>query len=809
MDSFQESAKDTNTTSACKHCHEVVITAFKNKHGDYFCCSGCMHVYSIINKLNLSEFYSIQESSGEYTKPIENLNKKNFSYLDDLVVEKKYVTYDNNQKTIEFYIEGIHCLACIWLIEKLTGVLESVISTRLNIEKSVVTVTLESSAKISKVASTLHSLGYTPTPISGSLEGQKLQKKEEQDILLRIGVAGACSMNIMLYSLGIYAGAESYFQNIFSHLSLLLALPVITYSAWPFYKSAYTAIKNKKINLDIPLSFALITGFSLSLYYTIAGSPVNYFDSISTLVVLILLSRYLLKKAHQNSLKATNLSALFGGQRIIKILDNKEIEIEESQLKIGDHILVPIGEHIPVDGIILSGESSIDNSSLTGESKTINVRQGSFVYKGTINQSAPLKIKAEVIRENTVLGKILSNVESNLKTRPKLLQLTDKISSYFIVATLSLFALSLIILSYYKGLDTALQRSLAFIIITCPCALGLATPLAFSRALKQAARLGIIIKSDHTIEEISQVKNLFFDKTGTLTHGKFQVDSIESLQSPIIDYSLNDIIFSLEKNSRHPIAKSLVRYLSAKDNQKLQLIDWDNIQEILGKGVSASIKGVTYEILSSKSQDSQELELILTENNTTLVKIKMLDTLRTETPKLISWLKDKGYSVNILSGDTNIRVVQACQKIGPYFNKLRGDLAPQDKANIISEYRDTLMIGDGANDSVAFSKSNVSVAVQGSVEMSLKVSDVYFSQTGLTPLKNLIILAKETIAIVKRNLIISVIYNISGAILAILGFIGPLEAAILMPISSLTVLLTTIYGTNKTRSLRRGYYGNY
>ena len=805
----EESAVENKQVSTCKHCHEAVITAFKNKQGDFFCCSGCLHVFSIINKLNLNEFYSIQKKSGEFTKPIDELTKKNFSYLDALTVEKKYAIYEKTHKTIEFYIEGVHCLACIWLIEKLTGVLDSVISTRLNIEKSVVTVKLELTGRCSQVASTLHSLGYTPTPISGSLEGQKLLKKEEQSILLRIGVAGACSMNIMLYSLGIYAGAESYFLSIFSHLSLLLSIPVITYSAWPFYKSAYSAIKNKKINLDIPLSFALIVGFSLSLYYTLSGSSINYFDSIGVLVLLILLSRYLLKKAHQNSLKATNLSSLFGRNRIIKVKNGREIEIEEDQLRLSDHILVGTGEYIPADGIVTSGDSNLDTSSLTGESKPLKVSKGSYVHKGTINQGPPLNMQVKVLSEETVLGKILSNVENNLKTRPKLLQLTDKVSGYFIVTIMALFVTSLATLYFTSGIDIALQRSLAFIIVTCPCALGLATPLAFSRALKQAAKLGIIIKSDHIIEEISQVKNLFFDKTGTLTHGKFQVSSFEILGEPSINFTHNDILFSLEKNSLHPIAKSLIRYLSSENDNSLMSIDWDDLEETLGKGISATYKEKSYTISSSQIQGTEELDLILKEDNNILLKIKMVDTLRTEAPKLISWLKDNHYNVNIISGDTNHRVIQTCKEIGPHFNIIRGDLTPQDKANILEGHHNSLMIGDGANDSVAFSKSNISVAVQGSVEMSLKVSDVYFSQKGLTPLKNLIILSKETILIVKRNLIISSLYNFSGAALALTGFIGPLEAAILMPASSLTVLLTTIYGTRKTRSLKRDRYGSY
>ena len=445
-----------------------------------------------INQYNLEKFYQIQDETGEFTKPITDLNGKNFEYLDLPETEKKYVTVLKDSKRIEFYLEGIHCLACIWLIEKLTAILPQVKSTRLNIEKSVVTIELSLDGKCSQIAATLNSLGYTPTPISGLSDQEKLQKKEERRILMRIGVAGACAMNIMLYSLGIYAGAEGHFSLIFSHLSLLLSLPVMTYSAWPFYKSAFAALKNKNVNLDVPLSFALIAGFSLSIFYTLKNSPLNYFDSISTLVFLILLSRYLLKKAQQNSLKATNLSSLFGGSRIIKIVNGRKIEVEEDQLNVNDTLYIDSGDFIPADGEILKGTSKLGTSSLTGESNLLAVQEGSFVNKGMTNQGNPFVMKVSAVKENTLLGKILSSVESNLKKRPDLIKLTDKVSHYFIISVLTFFIISLITFYFTHGLDLALQRSLAFIIVTCPCALGLATPLAFSRALKQAAKLGII-----------------------------------------------------------------------------------------------------------------------------------------------------------------------------------------------------------------------------------------------------------------------------------------------------------------------------
>lgn len=792
----------------CDHCNEPVITPFKNKEGQYFCCSGCMQVFAIIHHYQLDYFYTIQQETGDYTKSQKSQHNYQFDYLDNEEVIKRYTKSTEQGFEVSFYLEGIHCLACLWLIEQTPIFSADITTARLNIEKSVVTLKLVPNSSVAQAAILLNQLGYRPFPIENEQEIKGLKRAEERASLIRIGIALACSMNIMLYSLGVYAGASSSYSNIFNYLSLILIIPVITYCAWPFYHSAYYALKNKHINLDVPLSFSILTGFTLSSYHVLAGSNVHYFDSISILIFLILLSRYALKKVQQNSLNSTDLSAVFGLSNALKVsskdlekaANNEEVEL--NSIKQHDLLLVQPGQKIPCDGVIVTGESRFNTSLINGESNLANIALGQNVLQGHINHDHSVIIKCLKTVQDSDLSQMLLSAQNELKNKPSLLLITDKISQTFIKFVFVFFFVTLTVGSYFIGFHESLQRALALVIVACPCALGLATPLAFSRALKKASRLGIMIKNEEVIERLDKVHAIYFDKTGTLTEGNFQVTSFECHQKATIGYSIQDIIFSLEKNNIHPIARTILGYL--EDGQKqLKEIIWQKpvVQTI--EGLYGHYQGERYSI-SARATSNQQLVLDVKENDTLLGSITLADDLRDSTQATTKWLFSRHYNLNILSGDQQTRVDTIVNKIGPYFTKALGRLTAHDKAQIIDHDPNSLMVGDGANDSLAFSKSSVSIAVQGALESSLKISDVYFSRQGLKPLKELIIIAKGTVQVIKRNLAISLIYNTLGAAAALGGFIGPLEAAILMPLSSFTVLISTIISNKPIRNLKEG-----
>ncbi len=779
----------------CKHCHEQVVTPFLDEEGTQFCCQGCRSVYQILNQSGLQDFYKIQEQTGDYTKPVRKVEDKQFSYLDNSEFIKKYAQTGKSNISMTFYLEGVHCLACLWLIEKLPDMVDNVRSARLDMSKNVVDVELNvGETQFSKAAKILNSLGYKPFPISNTTEENERRKKEDHGLLLRIGIAAAAMMNIMLYSSSIYFGADGKYLEYFGYISFILCLPVIFYSATPFYKSAWGALKNKHINIDVPLALAIIFSFIVSSYFVFIGSHHHYFDSLSTLTFLILSSRYLLRKAQQSGFEKKDLSSFFLQGTIRKRAQDQSIEeIHPDQIELGDHLVVLPGETVPADGKIVSGETRLNLATLTGESIPVLQKVGSYAYMGSQNVGSEFTLEVEALNTDTRLGKILSEVERQSQKRSHYTLLTDKVSKYFVSIILVLTAISFLANFYIHNFETALIRSLSLIIVTCPCALGLATPLVFSRILSLCAKMGIIVKSEYSLETIAKAENIFFDKTGTLTSGEFDVVKVENLEAPSINFTIQDIIFSLESNSQHPIANSLVRWSSTSESQ-LKRIPWSLYEEITGKGVRGVYNEKEYEIYTIRGNEDEAV-VILAEERTPIARIILKDRPRPESNGVLSRLRDQGLNLYLSSGDKAPIVNHIGEDLGFDSQHRKAELSPEDKANWMGDFEHTIFVGDGANDALAFSKASASVAMQGAVEVSLKSSDAFLYRNDLELIEDLLFNAKKSIRLVKQNLTFSLLYNIVGAYLALIGLIGPLEAAILMPISSFTVLANTILGS--------------
>jgi heavy metal translocating P-type ATPase len=792
-----------STQVACDHCDGPVLATIRNQEKNIFCCHGCKTVFQILKENNLCEYYKVRDQSGEASFPIEDIDNQKFAYLDDpQFIEEHTQKREGNKLYLRFYLEGIHCLACLWLIEKIPQLVKGVVDARLNMGKSQFDVLIDQKkgGLFSQVARKLSQLGYHPHPILKGDEAQQFQEKEERKLLLKMGVAAAAAMNIMLYSVSIYAGASGIYAKYFSWISFFLCLPVVFYSSIPFFISAKSAIFNKHINIDIPLSLAIIVGFFASTFFTLRGSSINYYDSIATLVFLILFSRYLLKKSQQKSLQSTKLSTFLNRGPIRRWNEkNQQFDIiHPSYLKKGNIIKVYPGEVIPADGIVTEGSSQVNLAALTGEANPVPTGLDSAVFSGTENVGQPLTIKVKSINEETRLGKILQDIDFLQKSKAPITTLTDKISRYFVWVVISLALLTFLITLINQNFLTALNRFLALIIVTCPCALGLGTPLAFSRSMNKAAKLGMIIKSEETLEKMTHIKNLFLDKTGTLTFGKFKVLSWRNIFQNSSSWSNEQIVLSLESRSRHPLAKSLVEYLHEQKENALGL-EWDKVEEILGKGMTGEHNNSVYQISGLQGRNDQST-LGLFENGNLLSEIILMDQIRPEAKNIIQFFKRKGKEISLLSGDSEKNVQQTASLLD--ITNFSAALSPESKATYIRKSQDSLMVGDGANDAMALGLANVSVAVKGSVESSLRVADIYLSKKGLQPLKDLFDLSNGTLSVVKRNLVFSLLYNIIGGTLAIMGHITPLWAAVLMPLSSLTVTFSTLVGNKKLRGMK-------
>jgi heavy metal-(Cd/Co/Hg/Pb/Zn)-translocating P-type ATPase len=775
--------------SLCIHCDETILIPVFNdldtNHEEPFCCSGCMTVFNVINYKGLEKYYEIKKQSAIFKRrsPAENKFQQ-FSYLDNSDFLNDY-SYENlnGSKTMEFYLEGIHCLACLWLIEKLPEYLNDVEQSRLDMQRSVATVSLKDEGLFSSVARELNNLGYKPHPLKRNQSIHDLKNREERKMLLKIGIAGAAAGNIMLYAISLYAGADARYAHLFNLMTVLFALPVLFYSATPFYINAWNALKNRTLSIDIPISVALLMGAAFGFYNHFMGINENFFDSLTALVFLLLLSRYFLTKIQEEGLTANDLNFFYEGNSVLKKVDDQFIEIHPQFLKAGDIIKVSTNEMIPADGVIIEGETLINNSLLTGESRPENVGIDSQVFSGTINLSNSILIKVEKIKEESRIGKILKQIENGWIQKSHIVDLTNKISKYFIAGVFLLSAI-LFVTFYLQGqTKTALERAFTLLIVTCPCALALATPLTLTRTLSRASRIGIIIKNNEVIEKLASVDTIFLDKTGTLTYGVLKIDQFKILKDP--HFPLYEVINSLEIYSAHPVALSLKEYAIEHGAKIIHPIS--NYKELMGTGVSGEIGGHFYEIKNGK----------MFEDNICIAEFSLEDHIRHDSKASITKLNSLGLTVKMISGDQRSIAESIAGEAGIDKENIFSEVSPENKLSMIEKNPHVLMVGDGANDAMALSRSYVSVAVLGSLDISLKASDIYLTTPGISHVANLITISRETMVVVKRNLVLSLIYNSLSVYAAFTGMISPLVAAIIMPISSLTVLASTMIGTKK------------
>ncbi|MCR9205422.1 MAG: heavy metal translocating P-type ATPase metal-binding domain-containing protein, partial [Halobacteriovoraceae bacterium] len=596
---MQETESVASINLHCSHCQESVLTPYRNEKGrEIFCCQGCQSVYNILSGAKLEQFYEIQKQTGEYTKPVTEQESTGYDYLASQEFLEKYGRLETDGTwSMSFYLKGVHCLACLWLIERLPQLVKEVTEARLNLGKSLVTIKLmKNETSFVETARCLNRLGYPPFPISNQDELEVARKKEERGLILKIGVAAFAMMNIMLYTGSVYAGANGGYMISFGYLSLLLSLPVVFYSAFPFYKSAAAAIRTRQINIDVPLSLAIIAGFVISTYFVLIGSEHFYFDSIATLTFLILLSRLVLKKAQQASLNKNDLISIFQRGSYLKKVGNGWEETLSESLKERDILKVKPLQTIPCDGKLLSSKAKINMSSLTGESLPVQHIKGNNVFMGTTNMNEDIELEVLFTGRETRIGKLLDEIERTDHSKSQYSFLTDKVSKYFFATVLVLAVFTFFGTLLNTGLEKALENALALIIVTCPCALGLATPLTFSRIMELAQSKGIIFKNEQAIERLNEIDSIFFDKTGTLTTGNFQVIDFDFEGSQHSDFNRAiNLIYALEAKSHHPIAKSIVQWCT-KQSDRLEILPLELYEEILGKGVKGIYLERHYEV---------------------------------------------------------------------------------------------------------------------------------------------------------------------------------------------------------------------
>jgi Cu2+-exporting ATPase len=789
----------------CAHCGQAVDVDAGALPGELsFCCSGCRSVYAVLHDAGLEDYYRYRDATSG--PPARESSGRSYAELDDpeFVARHCRSRADGHLGT-ELYLEGVHCAACVWLVEKVPTLLSGVAEARLDVSRGIVRLEWDPrTVPLSRIAREIERLGYPCHPISG-LNREAVWRRRDRALLMKVGVAGAAAGNAMLLAVALYIGAfdgiEAQWSQLFRWGSALVALPAILYCASVFYRGALAAVRTMTPHMDLPVAAGILVGTGSGLLNTIRGRGEIYFDTITMLVFLLLVGRLLQERAQRRADNvAEHLQAL--SPATARLVDGRTVrEVPVDAVQVGAVVEIRAGEHVPVDGIVVEGSSSIDTSLLTGESLPEGVTVGRVVHAGAINLTDRLLVRAECAGQETRLARLVRNIEDVRVRRAPIVVAANELSGYFVVIVLALAAVTFAVF-VRRNLDVAVARTVALLVVTCPCALALATPLAISASLARAAERGLLVKGGQYLEALARPGLIVFDKTGTLTLGKLEV----------VDYSGDEaaqpFMAAAESGSAHPIARALCKAFASDGHWRAE-----SMQETLGSGIDALVSGKRVVVgsapfvtaRSSMCPEWVEMKLSQISNQghtPVLVAIDgevrgvaaLGDPVRDDATSSLEALRGLGYRLAVLSGDQPAVVRAVVARIGVPFEEVVGGASPESKlAFIEARVRSgpVFMVGDGVNDAAALTAATVGIAVHGGAEASLAAADIFATRTGLAPIVELVHGARRTLRVIRGSLARSLAYNLAVGTLAATGLVGPLMAALLMPLSSLTVVTTS------------------
>lgn len=776
----------------CFHCGQDIEKERISFDEKIFCCNGCKSVYEILNINNLTNFYALNKKAG--IRPNED-NASQFDYLDTPEIFNKITDFsEGNTSLVTFKIPVIHCSSCIWLLESLHTLNKDIKYSQVNFTRKTLQISFNhTDLKLSELAKFLTHLGYKPAI---NLEtAEKNDDHLDKSLLVKLAIAGFAFGNGMFLAFPEYIGGEDvwmqHYKGLFRTLMFLLAIPVVFYSASDYYKSAWYGLKNKIVNIDVPIVLGIFVLFGRSIYEIATDYGPGYFDTLCGLLFFMLLGKMFQKRTY-SSLSYDRDYKSFYPIAVTKVdFGGRQDNILLSEIKIGDRILVRNQEIIPVDAILINGEGNIDNSFITGESESISKQPGDKIFAGGKQIGSSLELEVIKNVDQSYLTQ-LWNKEAFKKHETGLDTLINNISKYFTFIILGIALIAGIYWSFFD-LEKMFQVISAILIIACPCALALSSPFTFGHIMRILGRNKFYVKDTLTIEKLSKINTLVFDKTGTITQRKKSNIKFEGAE--ISDFDFRNIK-TLLKNSNHPLSKSLYEFIEIDDDY----FPVENFEEISGKGYSATVRGNSYKIGSAKysSKESKNLEtaVYISKNDEYLGKFIFKNEYRENLKNLFRKLTK--YKIYILSGDNSSEEDQL-KNIIPKVTSMAFNQSPEDKLNYIQQLQHTglkvAMLGDGLNDAGALKQSNVGIAISDDTNSFTPSSDVIMNGEKVVDLEKYLNVCKGSITIVKMTFVISFLYNVVGLSFAVTGHMSPLFAAILMPISSITVIAFTTFST--------------
>jgi P-type Cu+ transporter len=788
----------------CYHCGNECRENSIVEDGKTFCCMGCKAVYEILEKSNLCNYYNIDQTPGVTRN---NLLHKNFDYLDDPEIINKLAEFkDDKLFILTFYIPQMHCSSCIWLLENLFKINPGIIHSEVNFLKKTVTLKFNpNKISLKDTVELLTSIGYEPQINLEDIEGKNL-KTTNKKLLYKIGITGFCFGNIMLLSFPEYLNidvGDSFFIKFFGWLNLFLSLPVFFYSSSDYFISAFKGLSKKILNIDVPISLGILVLFLRSVFEVITNTGPGYFDSMTGLVFFLLLGKLFQNKTYETLNFERNYKSYFPLSVILK-KDESEVSIPVSKLNVGDRIIIRNNEIIPADSVLFAGEGNIDYSFVTGESKLSSKVLGELVYAG--GKQIGSAIELEVIKEvsQSYLTQLWNNDAFKNRTESSFTTILNKVSKYFTIAILFI-ALASFLIWLPNSIHTALNVFTAVLIVACPCALALSIPFTLGNTIRIFGKNKFYLKNVHVIEELAKVNQVVFDKTGTITQTteskiRYSGKELSELDSILIK--------SLVKNSTHPLSKKIYDSLECQAN-----LNVTSFRESQGKGIEGEILGKQIKLgsrafISENDPPSDNVHekrifdfdtnVFVSIDNEMLGNFSISNVYRKGIEKTIQELSSH-YELSVLSGDDEGEK-ENLERIFADNSRIRFKQSPAEKLDFVkliqSFGKKVLMVGDGLNDAGALAQSNIGVAVTEDISHFSPACDAILDASELNRLSVFLKFSRQSIKIIILSFIISFVYNIIGLTFAIEGALTPIVAAILMPISSISVVIFATLTTN-------------
>jgi len=807
------------TQTSCYHCGLIVpkgtnYTVVINSKVQPMCCAGCEAVANAIVQNGLTAFYQHRTTNSD--RP-EDLIPAELQIYDNENLQQRFVRSEQGSSIREasLILEGIVCAACVWLNEKHINQLEGVVDFRVNYTTHRAHLRWDSQhIALSDILQAITAIGYQAHPFDAS-RLENLQKKEKATALRRIAISGVGMMQVMMIAIALYIGADSDMQatteKFLRWISLLLTTPVVFFASSGFFIAAWRDLRRKHLGMDAPVSIAILSAYLASCWATVTGTGEVYFDSVNMFTFFLLVGRYLEMSArHQAGKVAEELIRLLPDSTIRINPQGEQETVIVSELVLGDILLIKAGEIIPADGIVTTGKSSVNEALLTGESLPVDKVKGDKLIGGTVNSDSPLQMKVATLGENTVLSAIVRLLDQAQAEKPRLHHIADKISAWFVLGMLVIAAMVFSFWSLYlttpESMTDAFWITLSVLVVTCPCALSLATPVALTATTGHLTQKGILTTRGHALETLAMVNHVVFDKTGTLTQGKLAVTQVEVVDA-VSKIECQNLAASFEAQSEHPVAKAI---------QQLphQLLVVEGLQSIAGKGLEGQCEGKKYRIgtmafvqqwftkalpLPKQWQYEQddnrpESRVYLVNKEGWLACFTLEDTLRTEAVGVVAELHKQGIKTTLLSGDNDTVVGIVARKL--QISNAISQLLPKDKLNELVKIQQSgdivLMIGDGVNDAPVLAKANVSIAMGQGAQLAQASADMVLLSENLTHLPESLVMARKMMRIIKQNFIWAIGYNLLAVPLAASGLIVPWMAAIGMSASSLVVVLNAL-----------------